>query len=87
MPSLNALLQGIEGLRLDNTEVGTQMQAAVQTLAAAHGLTLRAPPPWPTTCCGRGCASCVWEGYYAALGWWREDALAALRGASAPQLD
>ncbi|WP_422823185.1 oxidoreductase-like domain-containing protein [Variovorax ureilyticus] len=38
----------------------------------------RAPPPEPTTCCARGCHGCVWEGYFAALGWWRDDALALL---------
>jgi hypothetical protein len=39
---------------------------------------LRPPPPEPDTCCGRGCNGCVWEGYYAALIYWREDALASL---------
>ncbi|OGB19739.1 MAG: hypothetical protein A2W72_04280 [Burkholderiales bacterium RIFCSPLOWO2_12_67_14] len=41
---------------------------------------LRPPPPEPTTCCGRGCNGCVWEGFYTALGCWREDALALLSG-------
>jgi hypothetical protein len=50
----------------------------LQAQAAAHGLTLRQPPPEPTTCCGRGCNGCVWEGYFAAAEFWREDALQAL---------
>ncbi len=36
------------------------------------------PPPEPTTCCGRGCHGCVWEGFYTALDGWRSDALALL---------
>lgn len=40
--------------------------------------TLRRPPPEPTTCCGRGCNGCVWEGYYEALHHWRTDALQLL---------
>jgi len=47
------------------------------------GITLRQPPPEPTTCCGRGCNGCVWEGYYAAATFWREDALIAIEAACA----
>ncbi|WP_416142329.1 oxidoreductase-like domain-containing protein [Hydrogenophaga sp.] len=39
---------------------------------------MRPPPPEPTTCCGRGCNGCVWEGFYEALHHWRVDALAWL---------
>jgi len=60
---------------------GQEPQALFRDLmqrAQAAGVTLRAPPPEPTTCCGRGCNGCVWEGFYAAATFWQEDALAAL---------
>ena len=56
---------------------GDAAQARVQTLqqrARKAGLTLRAPPPLPTSCCGRGCNGCVWEGYFGALDYWCEEA-------------
>jgi hypothetical protein len=46
--------------------------------ARGLGLTLRAPPSEPTSCCGRGCNGCVWEGYLAAADYWREEALTRL---------
>ncbi|MBX3655133.1 MAG: oxidoreductase [Ramlibacter sp.] len=49
-----------------------------QALARSHGVALRAAPPEPTTCCGRGCNGCVWEGWYAAVAYWREEALERL---------
>ncbi|WP_137896210.1 oxidoreductase-like domain-containing protein [Ramlibacter sp. 2FC] len=47
-------------------------------LAQTQGLSLRPPPPEPTTCCGRGCNGCVWEGWYAAVAYWRDEALERL---------
>ena len=52
--------------------------AALQQQAQAQGLALRAPPPEPTTCCGRGCNGCVWEGFFAAADYWRDEALRVL---------
>ncbi|WP_397532980.1 oxidoreductase-like domain-containing protein [Roseateles sp.] len=46
--------------------------------AAARGLELREAPPEPTSCCGRGCNGCVWEGYFAAVAYWRDEALLML---------
>ena len=52
--------------------------ARLGTRAKAADLTLRQPPPLPTTCCGRGCNGCVWEGFYAAANRWCKDAEDAL---------
>jgi hypothetical protein len=49
--------------------------ARVQELLEAEGVTtMRAPPAEPTTCCGRGCNGCVWEGWLAAVAYWRDEA-------------
>jgi Oxidoreductase-like protein, N-terminal len=59
-------------------EHAEQSFAVWQTRAAQHGITLRMPPPVPTTCCGKGCAGCVWESYFDAAQFWIEDAQSLL---------
>lgn len=54
------------------------MFEALQARAQAQGASLRQPPEEPTTCCGRGCNGCVWEGFYAAATYWRDEALLIL---------
>ncbi len=51
----------------------------LQQRASELGRVLRKPPPEPTSCCGRGCNGCVWEAYYSAVAYWREEALRQLR--------
>lgn len=46
--------------------------------ALVIGVPLRAQPPQPTSCCGRGCNGCVWESYYSAVDYWCEDAALVL---------
>lgn len=50
----------------------------LQRCAKERGVALRPPPPEPTSCCGRGCNGCVWEGFLHAAEYWRLDALELL---------
>ena len=52
--------------------------AQFQERLQAAGHDFRNPPPEPTSCCGRGCNGCVWEGYYGAVACWHEQAEARL---------
>lgn len=55
-----------------------RIEAMEQRLGAAQ-LSFRRPPPEPTTCCGRGCNGCVWEGFYEALERWLAEAEALVK--------
>jgi hypothetical protein len=59
---------------ITDRETALAMLNHFQGRAAARGITLRETPPEPTSCCGRGCNGCVWEGYYAAVTYWLEEA-------------
>lgn len=54
-------------------DTARQRIAAAQAELAARAHEFRRPPPEPTTCCGRGCNGCVWEGYYEALQRWLDE--------------
>jgi len=60
---------------LSDLETALALFNALQQRADAAGVTLRTPPPDPVSCCGRGCNGCVWEGFYSAANYWREEAL------------
>ncbi len=63
---------------LSDREAALTLFRTLQQHAHALGVKLRVPPPEPTSCCGRGCNGCVWEGYYSAVDCWREEALLKL---------
>ena len=67
MPDLTGPLSDLDTTR--------RVFAVLRRRLDATGIALRAPPPEPDTCCGRGCNGCVWEGFYAAAAHWRDEAL------------
>lgn len=63
---------------IEDRATGLAVIAHLQGCAASAGLSLREPPPEPVGCCGRGCNGCVWEGWFSAVAYWRDEALFAL---------
>lgn len=61
-----------------DADTARALMTELSNRAARSGIVLRAPPPEPTTCCSRGCNGCVWEGYFAAVDYWREEVLEKL---------
>ena len=61
-----------------HADAARALVAAGESLLAQRPGVFRGPPSEPTTCCGRGCQGCVWEGYVSAVEYWRNDLLAAL---------
>ncbi|MGR4871543.1 oxidoreductase-like domain-containing protein [Variovorax sp. LARHSF232] len=78
MAPLPQVVDAASGRALIEALVARLRSAGIET-----GQDFRRPPPEPTGCCGRGCNGCVWESYFAALQWWREDALELLLAAEA----
>ncbi|HYD63796.1 MAG TPA: oxidoreductase-like domain-containing protein [Noviherbaspirillum sp.] len=55
-----------------NASQARQWVEDLRTQLAQRKVSFRDPPEEPTTCCGRGCNGCVWEGYFNAVGYWCE---------------
>lgn len=55
-----------------NADQARQWIADLRGQLAQRERSFRAPPEEPTSCCGRGCNGCVWEGYLNAVGYWCE---------------
>jgi hypothetical protein len=68
----------LRDLVLGDLPAAQALVAHLRGLARRRGFdldsALRAPPPEPESCCGRGCNGCLWESYFTALRYWRDDA-------------
>jgi hypothetical protein len=63
-----------------NASQARQRIADLRAQLARRDIFFRDPPDEPTSCCGRGCNGCVWEGYLQAVGYWCEQVRALLHG-------
>lgn len=77
-PSLRFLPLSPSALQFTDLPGARATFATLQAHAALQSIELRPPPPEPTSCCGRGCHGCVWEGFFAAAQYWRDEAVLLL---------
>ncbi len=80
MPALPpSLAQRLQQPPADRASADALVAEALAEIARRGQTPPFAPPPAPTTCCGRGCNGCVWEGWFAAINYWRERVADQLR--------
>jgi hypothetical protein len=71
-------LQQLSDLPLNDATSARLVFEHLLAKAQAQGVSLRATPPEPQHCCGRGCNGCVWEGFLMAAQYWVDDAIELL---------
>ncbi|WPB55168.1 hypothetical protein [Xylophilus sp. GOD-11R] len=65
---------------IDTASADRSIEIVSARLALVGVVDFRSPPAHPTGCRGRGRNGCVWEGYFSALAYWRDEALLRLGG-------
>jgi len=68
-------------LPMNNLDDAQTIVREIEAMLGQRQLSLRPPPPVPSACCGVGCSNCVWQGYFAALAGWRDQARILCAGA------
>ena len=58
----------------DNAFEAKKWISALSAELSRQNIPFRDAPEEPTSCCGRGCNGCVWDGYLHAVGYWCDQA-------------